>query len=110
MELNTDWPEHMNFVISDAHGRPVGAIWMENTWSDKIKHQAQFEFLLLSRSEVVRYVPELDESLFPKTHWSYINVMLIKRQGNTAERLGVGAVHENAWVVASPTTTALYLR
>jgi hypothetical protein len=109
-ELNMDWPEHKNFVISDAHGRSVGAIWMGNTWLDTIKHQAQFEFMLLSRSEAVQYTPELDECMFPNTKWSFVNVMLVKRVENLIERLGIGVIHENAWVVANPVTMMLHLR
>jgi len=36
--------------------------------------------------------------------------MLIERQGDLAERLGIGVVHENAWVAACPVAMLLYLK
>jgi len=105
-----DRPENKNYIISDSHNISVGAMWMENSWSDTIKHQALYKFMLLSRAKAVDYIPKLDESIFPNTEWSYVNVMLIKRVGNVIERLGIGAIHENAWVAAIPTTIMSYLR
>lgn len=109
-EDNNDWPEHKNFAISDSKNRIVGAIWMESKWSNEIKTRIQFEFMLLSRSQAVEFMPKLDESIFPLIDWSYVNVMLIERQGSVVERLGIGVLHENAWVAANPSALMLYLR
>lgn len=109
-EDDPDWRERQNFVISDNQGRPVGSMWMEDRCSSEIKRRTRFEFMLLSRAEGVRFAPILDAELFPVTAWSFVNVMLIERKGTVAERLGIGVVHENAWVGASPTPLFLYLR
>ncbi|KFA81049.1 hypothetical protein S40288_00762 [Stachybotrys chartarum IBT 40288] len=109
-ERHQDWPKHKIFVISGAQDSSVGAIWMEDSWSDRLKNQVEFEFMLLSRSEAVEFVPELDQSMFPAADWSYFNVMLIERRGGHVERLGIGVIHEKAWIAALPTAAILYLR
>jgi hypothetical protein len=51
-----------------------------------------FEFMLLSRSSTVEDVIWLDESIYPMEEWCFVNVMLLDRHGDTAQKLGVGVV------------------
>ncbi|KUJ13988.1 uncharacterized protein LY89DRAFT_736991 [Mollisia scopiformis] len=97
-----DWKNHDAFIISDLRSQPVGTIFLEKTWSDVIKKQKEFEFMLLSRSNTVENMVAVDETIFPTGEWCFINVMLIQRNADTAQRLGVGVVHEISWVSVAP--------
>lgn len=116
LSMDEDWmssaPEYETFIISDSHSRPVGSIHMEKQWSDTVKDQTKFEFMLLSRSNTIGsiWIVNMDEAAFPVEEWCFINVMLVKRQDNVVERLGVGVVHENAWVAANPSSMLLYVK
>lgn len=106
----SNWREFDNLVISDSKSQPVGSILMEKTWLDKVKHQSHFEFLLLSRSSRVENTVQLDETVFPVNSWCLVNVMLVERQENTVGRLGIGVIHENAWVAADPMSLLFRLK
>lgn len=106
-----DWKDHEAFIISSQRSQPVGTIFLEKSWDDIIKqnqHQG-FEFMLLSRSSTVENMVSLDD-VFPMKEWCFVNVMLIQRSADNAERLGVGVVHELAWISAAPEAALLYLR
>lgn len=110
-EGDIDWKYHKAFIISDQNSQPVGTIFLENSWENMIKqnrHQ-RFEFMLLSRSSTVDDMVVLDD-MFPMKEWCFVNVMLIQRDADKAERLGVGVVHELAWITAAPESALLHLR
>lgn len=102
-------PDHERFVISNTNSVPVGSIDMEKKWSNRIEDQTYFEFMLLSRSNNVEGMIELDETNFPMKSWCFLNVMLVMRQENIVERLEIGVIHENAWVTANPIFTLLHI-
>jgi hypothetical protein len=102
-EGEDSWPFHYNLVISDEQSRPVGSIIVERKCADSILETHQvFEFMLLFRSSTVDNIVQLDESIYPMEEWCFINVMLLDRHGDTAQKLGVGVAHENSWVEAKP--------
>ncbi|KAL2833009.1 hypothetical protein BDW59DRAFT_157150 [Aspergillus cavernicola] len=110
-EGSIDWEYHEAFIISDQKSQPVGTIFLENSWDDVIEqnqHQ-RFEFMLLSRSNTVDDMVALDE-VFPMKDWCFVNVMLVQKNADKVERLGVGVVHELAWISAAPEAALLHLR
>lgn len=64
--------------------------------------------MLMSRSDGIasENIPQrpeyFDESIYKNRPWCLLNVMLIERVGNIARRLGVGFIHEDAWVNSRP--------
>ncbi len=50
-----------------------------------------------------------DEEIFVDRSWCLLNVMLIKRKGDIARRLGVGFIHELAWEQSRPISIFLKL-
>lgn len=106
------WQDHEAFIIFDQRSQSIGTIFLEKTWTPRIEqnqHQG-FEFMLLSRSNTVDDMVAVDEGMFPMNEWCFVNVMLIQRYADEAERLGVGVVHELAWISAAPKSTLLRLR
>lgn len=110
MHSSSNWTDHENFIISDPQSRPVGSIWLHNAWSSTLESQSQFEFMLLSRSNEVEEVVQLAEGDLSLEPWCFLNVMLVKRKYDTVERLGIGVIHEDAWVTANPVCMFLHLR
>jgi hypothetical protein len=47
---------------------------------------------------------------FPLRAWCFVRVMMIQKNADKAERLGVGVVHELAWVSAAPEAALMHLR
>ena len=108
-EDDINWQDHEAFIISDLRSQPVGTIYLEKTWSDVIKKEKQFEFMLLSRSNTVDNMVAVDETVFHMGEWCFINVMLIQRNADTAQRLGVGVVHEFSWISMDPKPMLIHL-
>jgi hypothetical protein len=106
----SNWCDFDNLVISDSEHKAVGSILMEKNWLHGCKQPSDFEFMLLSRSSWVDNTAELDETAFPMNDWCFINVMLVERHGNIVGRLGIGTIHENAWIAADPVPMLLQLR
>lgn len=111
-ESSIDWPDHEAFIISNQESQPVGTIFLEKTWTDMIKQNQHrgLEFMLLSRSNTVDDMVSVDEGVLPMDEWCFVNVMLIQRYADEAARLGVGVVHELAWISAAPEAALLRLR
>ncbi|KAL4778039.1 hypothetical protein BJX76DRAFT_344293 [Aspergillus varians] len=110
-EGSIDWEDHKAFIISDQKLQPVGTIFLESSWDDVIEQNQhrRFEFMLLSRSNTVVDMVALDE-VFPMKEWCFVNVMLVQRNSDKVERLGVGVVHELAWISAAPDAALLHLQ
>lgn len=104
-----NWPQHQNLIICDSESRHIGAIRMEKAWVARLEKENRYEFMLLSRANIVENITALDEDAFPIHDWVFLNVMLIQRTGDGAQRLGIGWIHENAWVHANPAPTLLRL-
>ncbi|KAI0899950.1 HET-domain-containing protein [Annulohypoxylon nitens] len=103
------WPESAHFAISNGKGQWIGSILMDKIWVEACLDKTRpYRFILISRShDVLPFrgpdVSLFDANLFECRPWCFLNVMMIEPLGNTARRLGVGTIHEDAWVQESPT-------
>ncbi|KAH7088955.1 heterokaryon incompatibility protein-domain-containing protein [Paraphoma chrysanthemicola] len=104
------WRESSNFAIKDAYGDTAGCILLPKDFlEDYGVTSMSCEFVLISRSHVVETnMSYFDESVYAKKDWCYLNVMMISRPLHLGEfealRVGVGVVHQDAWVAAKPET------
>ncbi len=99
----TAFDSYENVMIFDQAGNSAGSILIEKRWkTETLKSRRTFEFMLLSRSNRLADRTFFDEAVFQGREWCYINVMLIQRIGDTASRVGIGVIHEDAWVEAKP--------
>ncbi|KAF2001942.1 hypothetical protein P154DRAFT_432152 [Amniculicola lignicola CBS 123094] len=55
-------------------------------------------------------VVDHDEDIFPSGPWKMLNVMLIKWVGDSAERVAIARIHEDAWLQRNPTRKEIVLR
>lgn len=110
VDLGQSFAFHAVMIVSDNTGSAVGSIVMGPRWKRGIVEQPRtFEFILLSRSRDKTFVTEFDTNTFQERDWAYLNVMLIDRKDGIATRVGVGVVHEDAWINAGPISTAITL-
>ena len=112
---DTVWPNGFNLAISDKRNRWVGCIIMDRNWVKDCLPMTRCEFVLLSRSEIIfdSLYPEMkyfDEETFVKKPWCILNVMLIERKCDIAQRLGVGLIHDIAWSEAGPRSLFIRLK
>ena len=105
----TNWLHCHSFIICDSESRDVGAIRMENSWAARLEEEDRFQFMLLSRANIVENMTPLQEEPFPIRDWCFLNILLIRWTSGSAQRLGIGWVHENAWVNANPVPTLVRL-
>lgn len=102
--------ESTNFAIKDAYGVTAGCILLPKTFLEDFGvNSLRCEFILISRSLVTETkMSYFDESVYKSKDWCYLNVMLISRPSHLDEyealRVGVGVVHQDAWVAAKPET------
>ena len=92
----------LSLSVLDNMGRRAGTVFNRGGWKDNTKDNSRTsEFMLLSRS---RCLPEYLKynNDFDFREWCYLNVMLIQRDGDRAQRLDIGMIHEDAWVEANP--------
>ena len=102
--LGTNWKFREHLAILDNVGQWAGSIFMGQGWKDNIKGNSRtFEFMLLSRSSTLDESFEYyDADIFSFRWWCFLNVMLIQRNEDRAQRIGIGVIHEDAWVEAKP--------
>lgn len=107
----TSWESRENLAVSDDMGNFAGSIVMDRHWkTDRLVNSCWFEFMLLSRSNIMaKNLIFFDEEAFQGREWCFINVMLIERDKDRAQRLGVGVIHEDAWVKAEPISMLIKL-
>lgn len=110
------WKYGLNLAIFNSSDIWVGSIMMNQEWVTDNLPRPQFEFMLMSRSKDIIDLPlspprpkYFDEEKFVKRPWCMLNVMLIERENDIARRLGVGFIHEVAWVEANPTSMFIRL-
>jgi hypothetical protein len=102
-DLGTILKSRECLTISDDVGRFVGSIMMGRSWKiNALSKGHVFDFMLLSRSRNLTKYTMFDQSVFPIRDWCCLNVMLIQRHADKAQRLGIGMIHEDAWVAANP--------
>ena len=89
--------------VLDNVGSWAGSVCMGQGWKYNTKGDSRtFEFMLLSRSFRNKYRLYCNSDIFPFRYWCSLNVMFIQRDGDQAQRVGIGAIHEDAWVQANP--------
>ena len=90
--------------VLDNGGHWAGSTFTGQDEKDDTKgNRRTFEFMFLSRSS--RIIPNIqynDVDVFTYRESQLLNVMLIQRDGDRAQRLGIGVIHEDAWVEANP--------
>lgn len=102
------WENGVHLAISNSNEKWVGSIMMDQEWVMGHLPRPRFEFILLSRSKgIFDLLPSpqpkyYDEETFIKRPWCMLNVMLIEREDDVARRLGVGFIHDVAWLEANP--------
>jgi hypothetical protein len=115
------WPDHPSpFLILDKDGRNVGRATLDVDPDLVLGSAAQkHEFIMVSRtwrpgggSFGLNNEPKelLEKVTSRKGPWPLINVILIERGGEFAERRGVGFIHEEDWKAAQPEETFAKLR
>ncbi|KAF2258664.1 HET-domain-containing protein [Lojkania enalia] len=102
---------YRNCIIFDGHGNAAGSILVEKDavgwWAEEVH---MLHFMLLSRSHTLaRSLTLFDEEVYEKKGWCYLNVMHIRWKGDVAYRVGVGVIHEDAWIAANPTSMLIKL-
>jgi hypothetical protein len=55
-------------------------------------------------------VVDFDEGVFEEGPWKMLNVMLIRWNGEFAERVAIARIHEDAWKARNPTRKDIVLR
>ena len=102
--LGTTWTLKEHLPVLDNVGHWAGSVFMGQGWKDNTKGNSRtFEFMLLSRSSALNeYLEYCDLGIFTSRDWCFLNVMLIQRDGDRAQRVGIGVIHEDAWVEANP--------
>lgn len=110
-KLGTTWELREHLPVLDNVGHWAGSVFMSQGWKEDIKGNSRtFEFMLLSRSSTLNeHLKYFDEDIFTSRRWGLLNVMLIQRDGYQAQRVGVGVIHEDAWVEASPIPMVIIL-
>lgn len=108
------WTHDVNLVIWAADGTRAGSIMMSRIFAAKVSNEPRFfEFILVTRlkwnRDSLQDCSYFDESIYPNRDWCQLSVMMIEREGTVAQRIGVGIVHEDAWVNANPRITFIRL-
>ena len=106
-ELGTHWDlrEHLEYLpVLDNVGHWAGSVFLGQGWKDNTKGNSRtFEFMLLSRSSFLnKKLVYYDVNVFTSREWCFLNVMLIQRDEDQAQRVGIGVIHEDAWIEAHP--------
>ncbi|KAI1460254.1 HET-domain-containing protein [Annulohypoxylon moriforme] len=98
------WSDSVHLAICNGQGQWIGSILMNKLWvKARLDETRSYRFILISRSEdiIVGRDPDVkffDTNLFEHRPWCFLNVMMVEGLGNTARRLAVGMVHEDAWI------------
>lgn len=105
------WPKSTNFAIKDARGNTAGCILLPKDFvNDFGTDWVRCEFIMISRSFPPRSktISYFDESVYEMKDWCHQNVMMISRPSHLGEyealRIGVGIIHQDAWIAAKPET------
>ena len=107
----TTWESYQNPKILDEARYVVGSVVLEREFSvEMLEKGEKFDFVLISRTNTVHDLEFFDERLLHQREWCYAIVLLISRVGEKFERLGVGIIHEDAWVKADRFSSLVKLR
>ncbi|KAI0889182.1 HET-domain-containing protein [Annulohypoxylon maeteangense] len=113
---NKRWSGSVHLAILNDEGKWIGSILMNELWVKAHPDRTRsYRFILISRSEeiIVDRDPDVaffDTNLFEYRPWCFLNVMMVEESGDTARRLGVGTIHEDAWIQENPTKMLVKLK
>ncbi|KAI1208432.1 HET-domain-containing protein [Annulohypoxylon truncatum] len=102
------WSGSLHLAICNGQGKWIGSILMNKPWVEASLDTTQpYRFILISRSEdIMPYqdsdVKFFDTNIFECRPWCFLNVMMVQILGDTVRRLGIGTIHEDAWVQENP--------
>ena len=107
----TTWDSREHLPVLDNVGHWAGSLFMGHGWRDNIEGNSRtFEFMVLSRSNTLDMDLEYyDVDVFRDREWCLVNVMLIQRDEDRARRVGIGVIHEDAWIEAHPSPMLIKL-
>jgi hypothetical protein len=110
------WRQSTNLAIKDGNGKVTGCIALPHDFAEDCRAEPmKCEFILITRClrdkrGAYADMTFFDRSTYTDRDWCTLNVMLITRiAGGMALRLGVGVIHEDAWVNANPAGTFVRL-
>ncbi|OTA86893.1 hypothetical protein M434DRAFT_35587 [Hypoxylon sp. CO27-5] len=109
------WPDSEHLAIFNGKREWIGCILMNKIWIDAhLDKTRPYRFILISRSEDILLYPDpdvtfFDTNLFQYRPWCFLNVMMVEDLDGTARRLGIGIVHEDAWLQENPIKTLVKL-
>ena len=103
-DMGTVWELREHLPVLDNMGLWAGSVFMGQGWKNNVTGNSRtLEFMLLSRSSALyEHLEYCDYDTFTSREWCFLNVMVIQRDGNQAQRVGIGVIHEDAWVEANP--------
>jgi hypothetical protein len=103
------WRTSINLAIKDSQDFTVGCILVPPDLADEcLKKPQMYDFILISRSlrtKINQKSQYFDENAYVTRDWCTLNVMLVVKARSDQEifhRVGVGILHEDAWVGAQP--------
>ena len=107
----TNWDSREHLPVLDNMGHWAGSLFIGHGWKDNTEGNSRtFEFMLLSRSNALdEYLDYYDVDVFSFREWCFLNVMLIQRDEDRARRVGIGVIHEDAWIEANPSPMLIKL-
>ncbi|KAF2746013.1 HET-domain-containing protein [Sporormia fimetaria CBS 119925] len=106
----TVFTKTLNLAIKDANGVVAGCILLPPDFAEDCRiNPMRCEFILITRalrskySQFQRSSKYYDVEVYPDRDWCTLNVMMIsKLESGLVVRVGVGIIHEDAWVAAKP--------
>lgn len=103
------WPRSAVYCIKDAQGVTAGCILLPKSYFEKrTKSRTRFEFMLVARTKRSKGPGRpgsrcyYDESVYGEKYWIMNAMFIARKRGGRAERVGVGVIHEDAWIAAGP--------
>jgi hypothetical protein len=104
MTISRRWVRQL--TIKDASGSVAGCITMPVDFAeDHLEDPQMYKFMMITRVLLGKgeRLPYFDKKIYPYRDWCMLHVMLTR--GTTrgiVQRMGIGIVHEDAWIKACP--------
>jgi hypothetical protein len=98
-------------LIVDAQGHTAGNLFLDCKTLEEIDiYNTPGEFIILSRSgSGDTTCPGYNEQVYTKAQYCLFDAMLIEWKEGIAYRLGLGKIHEDAWVQADPKWKRIFM-
>ncbi|KAI5799809.1 heterokaryon incompatibility protein-domain-containing protein [Geopyxis carbonaria] len=97
-------------MLVDPEGHACGSFFLDIKTLNAINIvNERCDFIALARSGSTTTCPGYNEKVYEKAEYCLIDVMLIEWRGTIAYRLGLGKIHEDAWVNSQPEWRRIFL-